>query len=174
VPARRDLAPAALLAAVLLAPIACTGGDGDASEPVDTADTTSTSSTAPDLVIVEDVVSLGLDGIRTADGAVLLAYTDAERACIAAGASGVVAAPDDPDAEQVIAEAALGCLGFDRIAPLVTDQLAAEDDLAGVDPTCMAREVSSLQDTPDILAAILRGDPDTISVIARTASINCT
>ena len=70
--------------------------------------------------------------------------------------AGPAATTDDPDLEQAVAEVALGCLGFDRVEPVVTERLAADDDLVGIDPACLAREVSSLQDTPDILAAMLR------------------
>jgi hypothetical protein len=133
--------------------------------------------------VVEDLVGLGLDGIYATNGTVLLTYTDAERECVAQGVVGIpgldqlagpAATTDDPDLEQAVAEVALGCVGFDRVEPLVTEQLSTDDDLAGIDLACLAREVSSLQDTPDILAAVLRGEPDTISVIAGTASINCT
>lgn len=174
------MAHAALVAALALAAIACSEGD---SSEVDDTSTSSPSTTAPDVVVLEDVVGLGLDGIYAADGTALLVYTQAERDCISvAGIGGTgldrVAGPgattDDPDLEQATAEAALGCLGFARVAPLVTQQLAADEALTGIDPACLDREVASLQDTPDILAAVLRGEPDTISVVASTASINCT
>lgn len=183
--ARRLPARTALVAVVVLAAIACSS-NGDSSDDgaadTTTPSTTATADGAPEVIVVEDLVGLGLDGVYATDGTGLLTYTPAERECVAQGVVGIpgldqlagpAATTDDPDLEQAVAEVALGCLGFDRVAPLVTDQLAADDDLGGIDPTCLAREVSSLQDTPDILAAVLRGEPDTISVIAGTVSINC-
>jgi hypothetical protein len=174
-----------LLLTVALVSLACSSDGDDTSDgaaATSTAAAPATTDDAPEVVVLEDLVGLGLDGIYAADGTARLTYTDAERECIAQGVVGIpgldqLAGPgattDDADLEQAVAEVALGCLGFDRVAPLATQQLAADDDLADIEPDCLAREVSSLQDTPDILAAVLRGEPDTISVIAGTVSINC-
>ena len=67
----------------------------------------------------------------------------------------------------------MSCVPFDRFENVVADQLADQSVLAGVSQECLDREVGSLQDTPDVLASVLRGDPDALTVIAGTVSTNC-
>ena len=142
------------------------------------------ATTSPfEVVVTDDTVLVSTTGIATTDGTTLLAFTASEQRCVETTAGTVADFPegqqaspgpvDDPDAEQTLTEIVVACVPFDRFKTVVADQLAAQSALAGVDPTCLAREVASLQDTPDVLASVLRGDPDALSVVAGTASTNC-
>jgi hypothetical protein len=135
------------------------------------------------VVVNDDTIEVSTTAITTTDGATLLAFSPTERSCIDATVATVAdlaatlgSSPgtvDDPDTEQTLSEIVVGCVAFDRFENVVAVQLAAQPELAGVDRTCLDREISSLQDTPDVLASVLRGDPDALTVIAGTASTNC-
>lgn len=178
-PSMRSLAHLTTLWAVMLA-VACAGG-GAGSADLTTA---ASPTTQPfEVVAVDDQVVVGPTQIATTAGDVLLAFSADERACIDATVATTAqlsasidpgaADPLDPDAEQTLAEIVVACVPFARLQPVVGDQLAAQEALDGVDPGCLDRETSSLQDTPDVLAAVLRGDPESLSVVAGTAAVNC-
>jgi hypothetical protein len=58
-------------------------------------------------------------------------------------------------------------------APAPTDSASTPNPIEVVDPACLDREVASLPDTTDVVAPVLRGDSDAVSVVAGTASTNC-
>jgi hypothetical protein len=181
--------PIVLFLALVVLAGACAKGEsaGDSSAPtatITTPPTAAPATTSPfEVVVTEDTVRVSTAAITTSDGATLLAFTASERACVEATAGTVAdlaaggqvspAPVDDPDAEQTLAEIVVSCLPFDRFQGVVADQLATQSALAGVDRACLDQEVRSLQDTPDVLASVLRGDPDALSVVAGTAATNC-
>jgi hypothetical protein len=177
--------PIALFFALAVLAGACGKGEsaGDAAAPFSSA-TAAPATTSPfEVVVTDDTVQVTTTAITTSDGATLLSFTTSERACVdatagtvadlAAGQQAAPAPVDDPDAEQTLAEIVVSCVPFDRFENVVADQLADQSVLAGVSQECLDREVGSLQDTPDVLASVLRGDPDAVTVIAGTVSTNC-
>lgn len=179
-PSLRRLCTLGLPAALV---VACSSGGTGAADPT-VAPTAPTPTTSPfEVVTVDDEVLLGPTGIVTTAGVQLLGYTPTEQACIdatVATTSNLSASIDpgatdplDPDGEQTLAQIVVGCVPFPRIQPVVGDLLATQEALGSVDRACLDRETDSLQDTPDALAAVLRGDPQALSVIASTAASNC-
>jgi hypothetical protein len=176
----RHLIPISAFFVLALAAGACTD-EGESSSP----STTAPNTTSPfEIVVTEDRIAVGLqEGVFGPDGQLLVTYTSDEQACIGAaaadapGLAGAAIVPPgtlpDPDMEQTVAEVVIGCVALDRFSGVIADQLAQQPALEGVDRACLEREVASLQDTPDVLAAVLRGDQDAIPVIAGTAAENC-
>jgi hypothetical protein len=169
----------ALISAVFLVGLtagACSDG-GDSAGPT----TTVPPTTSPfEIIVTEDQIAVGLqEGIFGPDGQLLLTYTPDEQACInrADARVGVLVAPPgtfpDPDMEQTVAEVVIGCVAIDRFATVIVEQLVRQPALEGVDPACIEREVLSLQDTPDVLAAVLRGDQDGVPAVAGAVAANC-
>ncbi len=189
------LRPLLLIGLVAMA-VACSSGAPDTASSTGSTSAEPNSSpgadaplegvTTDDTVVVgttDDTVVVGTTSITTTAGATLLSFSSPERSCIDATVSTTAelsatlqAAPgptDDPDTEQTLTEIVLSCVAFDRLKALVADQLAAQGALVDIDRACLEREVASLQDTPDVLASVLRGDPDVLAVVANTASTNC-
>ena len=79
----------------------------------------------------------------------------------------------DADNEQIVAEIVIACVPIERYASVVVDQLAQQPALEDVDRACIEREVATLQETPDVLAAVLRGDENGIPAVAGAAAVNC-
>jgi hypothetical protein len=175
----RSLGRLSTLWLVLLAAACSSGGPGSAAPAPAAPPTTSPF----EVVTVDDQVLVGSSGITTTEGEVLLAFTADERSCVdatvattaqlSASIDAAAADPLDPDAEQTLAEIVVGCVPFVRVQPVVERQLVAQATLSAVDPACLDRETASLQDTPDVLAAVLRGDPEALSVVSGTAAVNC-
>jgi hypothetical protein len=180
----RLCSPIVLFCALVVVASACAKDGSSAGPPQPARATVAPATTSPfEVVVTDDTVKVSTTGIATTDGTTLLAFTASEQRCVETTAGTVADFPeggqassgpvDDPDAEQTLTEIVVACVPFDRFKTVVAEQLAAESALAGVDPTCLAREVASLQDTPNVLASVLRGDPDALSVVAGTASTNC-
>jgi hypothetical protein len=177
-----EVRPFALISAVfLLAWAAGACSDDGESSP---ASTTPPATTTPfEIFVTEDRIQLSLRGVFDADGANLVSFSADEQSCImgtAAETTGLetigAAAPgslDDADLEQALAEIVVSCVAVDRFTGVVVDQLVPQPALEGIDRACIEREVDSLQDTPDVLAAVLRGDENGLPQIAGTAAENC-
>ena len=154
------------------------GACSDDGEPTASSTTVPATTSPFEVVVTEDQIRLTLEASSgpTAEPA---DYTPDEQPCIVAsihetwdGRSCRRHLPD-PDMEQSVAEIVIACVPIERYARVIADQLARQT-LDGVDRACIEREVTSLQDTPDVLAAVFRGRPDAIPVVAGTASENCT
>ena len=192
-PAVRPCPKIVLFCALVVVAAACAKGESTGTSSGSTAQEAASVTASPvsgsaetspfEVVVTDDTVRVSITGITTTDGVVLLSFSAPEQACVAASAGAVGAlaatldtspgATDDPDGEQTLAEIVVGCVSFDRFQPVVADQLARQAALADVDPACLDRDVASLQDTPGVLASVLRGDPDALSVIAGTVATNC-
>jgi hypothetical protein len=173
-------------AAVLtLAVLAGCSGDSDGSAAEDSTTTAPTTmarlgTTLPvQPGLVEDLVVVRQDGLHSADGIVLVAFDEQERACIEAAVddepelSQTGPRGDDPDLEQAVARIVVSCVEIGRIGPVVVEQLVSQLALEGVARDCIEREVVALQETPDELAALLAGDPPGIAAMARVMAENC-
>ena len=162
---------------VLALTLGACSDDGESSP----SSTTAPVTTSPfEIVVTEDQVFVGLqEGIFGPDGQLLVTYTPDEQACIDRAdpfPDANVVPPgtfEDPDNEQIVAEIVIGCVAIDRFSAVIVDQLLLQPALEDVDRACIEREVASLQDTPDVLAAVLRGDQDGLPVVAGTAAENC-
>lgn len=164
----------------LLALGAC-GADDATTEPEPASVPT---TPAIELFVTEDRVHVGVAGLYDDQGATLLAFDAGEQDCIrstaglglpAAGPDGTSPVTvDDPDDEQVLAEAVVACVDFARLRAHVLDQLADQPALDGVDGACIDEELDALRTQPDVVAAVLRGDESGRPVIARIVAENCT
>jgi hypothetical protein len=164
--------------------VACSGAeDGSTGAPNATTEPAPATTSPFEIFVTEDRVRVGLQGIFDDTAVQLVTFTAEEQACIdqagaaAPGLAGLAIAPpgtvDDPDTEQVIAEIVVGCLPIDRLADVVVDQLSAQPALAGVERSCIQREVRTLATQPDVLAAVLRGDENGLPAVAGSIEDNC-